>query len=242
MPVIKEFVTNPEAQQLHTDGLAIVVQPGAYSAQLREGEAKLSEALDILTPATTEIDEESRLMQKLRIGRDLGFTGVRRSVRIQSRFMQRDLMKQSFRTLLNSRDSAQYLKILGRPHYSKDAWRFLKAESGASIGLIGRWVTVENVLTGSRLADAEVIYKEAHKDLVKGSNLYYLVSNAMKAARNARIDSHSIEASQWLSRAHKAISTSDSSPDYEAAVRTYEANRAQAIDRQAALEAIKSNP
>jgi hypothetical protein len=242
MPVIKEFVTNPEAQQLHTDGLAIVVQPGAYSAQLREGEAKLSEALDILTPATTEIDEESRLMQKLRIGRDLGFTGVRRSVRIQSRFMQRDLMKQSFRTLLNSRDSAQYLKTLGRPHYSKDAWRFLKAESGASIGLIGRWVTVENVLTGSRLADAEVIYKEAHKDLVKGSNLYYLVSNAMKAARNARIDSHSIEASQWLSRAHKAISASDSSPDYDAAVQTYEANRAQAIDRQAALKAIKSNP
>lgn len=168
-------------------------------------------------------------VQSARIIRDDGFTFVRAAVAdvslhegdtpVVSLQTAEQLLQQSRVTtgVMVAGDPRDFNPQLQTPKDTiKAVRRELLAEHGATIGLLGRLATVRQVLNGEDTrgdTDAAIQttnieqshYGWAHNFLRSGNNGYYRVSNAMNAARQERINGHSLHAGVWLGRAASGL-------------------------------------
>lgn len=203
----KVLTVHPEANQLHEAGLRAELR-GNYA----EAHASLGAASQILADMPATVDT---VVQSARITRDDGFTDVRVAIAENDP----ELLHQARRSLMRSVETTaplvggtQFLGTEQAQGTPKRARREVFAEHGATLSLLGRVATVEQVMIGADTrsgGDAATVartigqqpYGLAHDLLRIGNNGYYRVSNAMVAARQERLNGRSLHAARWLGRA-----------------------------------------
>lgn len=220
-PVIGDqfLVEDAEARHHHEAGLSAALgrQPD-FSGAL----GHFKEAQFILEAAEPTIDSG---VQLARVWRDMGFTIARKALDLGASSMleasRAALQKSAGITEVaagQSDSSLSYDPAHDEPGGAsrKQLRREVFAEHGATLGLMGRVVTIEEVMLGmdTRGDDEDAVrarredqafYGAAHDFLRIGSNGYYLVSNAMAGARQEILNGQRKQALAWLSRAGQGL-------------------------------------
>lgn len=198
------FSVVTEAQQKHEAGLQAELS-GNYQ-EAHEAFATAQRYLAELPP-TIDVD-----VQSARIDRDNGFTYVRSAIK---RNDQEDLDEaddvldaaggKTLLWTLKAGNSSPGPEASVRLSFTQ--WRELFAEHGATISLMARVATVREIMTGKKdeYNPPSETYKTAGRHLVLGSNGYYLVSNALVAARHERINGNLSGTTSWLGMAATGV-------------------------------------
>lgn len=212
MAVLQEnrtWMIDAPAQALHQHGLDLEVDGGDFAAA-HTAFAAAEQRLESL-----ESTDDVRL-QTARITRDDGFTYVREALASaggEGASQQDSLFEKAESRLIGSMLIAAVLTKKRAPESRRE--RELFSEYGATIGVLGRMVVAQQVSSGdlplkrgNREALAAIRNKQsyfgrdgAHGYLKQGSNMYYLVSNAMHGARAERLNGKPAHIAPWLGRA-----------------------------------------
>ena len=243
----KVLVTNPEAQRLHEAGLQAELN-GDY-AQAHDA---FNDAQQILAGVSPTLDT---IVQSAHINRDNGFTYVRAAIADSNP----TIFDQALATISHSVEATAPLVSnidLLQSHVSPKKTRTeLLAEHGATVSLLGRAATVKEVMLGiDTRGDDEAAhnardvyqqpYSQAHDILRSGNNGYYLVSNAMVAARQELLNSRLLQMSVWLGRAATGVvwTALQDPTNLRAAVRTVGSRVRHLRSYQAAIASVTTNP
>lgn len=153
-------------------------------------------------------NSDAACVQEARVWRDDGFVNIREALagpNLQTRAKHFATARQA----LDRSQAALWEKVNpqgGIYRNNREAW----GEYGTSRGALGRLATAEMVSAKrySREAshspdpkEVRELYEDAHAALRRGSNTYYLVSNAVNAARHERIFGTKRGVVKWLGRA-----------------------------------------
>ncbi len=241
------LVRDPKARRLHDNGLAAELRGDFDEAHGQFREALLSvpgyDGERIWTPASE--------VQAAAIVRDDGFTDVRAAIQMTDL----DTLHRSSRRVGHAAvmlaPLLQHHSYLARyrnksRELSTEELRELRSEHGATLGCIARIGTVARILFEINLGTED--YERAHELLENGSNGYYLVSNAMCAARAARTRSSEgepvPEVKIWLGRAAAglAYTTAHDLSNLYAASRTFFGRRPHARSQQTAIDSVRVKP
>jgi hypothetical protein len=195
-----KFEEDPVATRLHTEGLGFIKESKDY----RSAHARYRRAMNRLhtSHGAQKLDNKSLIMQSARIVRDDAFVHVREAVRPWNRDPA-DSLGQALEKLKLSKGVTEALKAEKAPLYSPDAWRYLRAEHGATLGLIARTATVAYVLGIELEVSPSPYYVDAYDDLHNGSNRYYETNDCMSAARQKVIEGTS--GLVWSDRAWRSV-------------------------------------
>ena len=213
-----------EADDFHQAGVTIAARSGDYGlAQLMFTEAHLRLSRVARQPSADELSLE---VQRTRVYRDSYFTLARAALRDH----RPEFIDEAYQGLF--RGSVKSLGIvyaLSRQRLSLAESRYVESEAAASLGLLGRVATLACVVggTGNPMLEhpesAETFYSRADAMAKTGGNTYYATSNAMCAARDARIHNRKGKAMGWVKKAagYTAHSFVADRPNAAAAVRTF---------------------
>lgn len=118
------------------------------------------------------------------------------------------------------------------------------AEHGATLGLLGRLATAEQTMLIAKADTDCPEYSKAHLFLTQGNNGYYLVSNAMNAARHQRINGNTSESFSWLVKADKGIlwTAKHDRSNLKAATLTAGSRTLDLLTRSKAIESVYTKP
>ncbi len=200
MPPAGQFRLNPIAQQHHENGLHLETTTTHYHAAHTSFRIALSELRGDSTP-------DARL-QASRIIRDDGFTDVRAALHSGDPLLFDDA------EIRLGQAAATVKPLLDRNRgFTTSQERQLKSEYGATLGCLGRAAVARQVALGflptsdsnrashNRREQHFFGKREAHRHLKAGSNMYYLVSNAMQGARAERLNGKALRMVPWFGRA-----------------------------------------
>lgn len=174
-----DFVTDEIVDMQH--GRAIQM---AASANFDAAEWEFNEALELVDGAEAyQGDRLSAELHRARILRDLGFVAVRRTPSETDRRLE-----EGYQTL---EASLQITDVLLTSVNTMSVWAeaYLMGEHGATKTFLGRYFTYRYTRGGNLddLLNARDIFAEATLTLREGDNTYYRTSNAVHAARAARL-------------------------------------------------------
>jgi hypothetical protein len=210
----KALTVNPEAQQLHETGLI---------AELSGDYARAHESFDaarqvIISSPETTVDG---IVQLARINRDDGFTYLRTATAEANPSIldqARQAIERSVEATAPLVSGTAFIgNSLPQPQETpKKVRREILAEHGVTVSLLGRLVTVKEVMLGvDTRGDSEVArlardveqqpYGLAHDILRLGNNGYYRVINAMVGARQERLNGRFLHTVVWLGRAANGL-------------------------------------
>ena len=194
------WASNEAAAQLHQQGLNFEVDQrdfeGAHQA--------FANAQIVLTHEEQTPDVR---LQSARIQRDDGFTSVREMLAGDA--------ASGYKALVTLESAAKTtLALLDQTPADKSRrYKELLSEHGATLGCLGRLAVAQQVHYGhlpatghsniSRLRRDQRHFgkHEAHRYLRTGSNMYYLVRNAMHGALTERLNGKAAHIAPWLGRA-----------------------------------------
>lgn len=242
-------VINTEA--LHVDAEAAEWHDIGVEAALA-GDFKLAD--EAFTTSLSHIEDEptsyDAKVQVARIGRDVGFTGVRKAIeRNDVRLLARSGVQ-------ISHYSGPFIEAFtqGQNCLTKKARRESLAEYGATVSLLGRTATVTQVMRENTGAVSVKIrqaansgkeqYAQAHNLLRQGDNGYYRVSNALTAARHERMNGRILKAAGWVGRATVGLAwtAANDRQNFGAAVRTAGNRARHLLTRGTARRSVKKAP
>lgn len=236
------FEVNDSARRQHEQGLR----------SEREGEfAKAHTAFESAQAILADLpDSPDVVIQRARIQRDDGFTFVRSAIARREvddlGAGEKQLDESIAKTLLmiirskNTYPGKELPLKLGRGQ-----WRELLSEHGATVGLAARLATVKEVIFDQpHSSPPSEVYSAASSILLKGGNGYYMVSNAMSAARQARIDSRVVEMSEWIGIASISVALSPllDINNAAAASRTFASRLSYLKTKNVAIESVSKKP
>jgi len=122
----------------------------------------------------------------------------------------------------------------------------LYAEHGATIGLLGRLATAGTVVFKEPRPEAADVnrYSQAHDLLKQANNGYYLVGNAILAARHERIFGTRRDSILWASRAVKGLLWTGSQDrlNLKAATLTLGSRTLDLLTRSRAIKSVYTKP
>lgn len=236
MARLRQFAENPEAKLLHTQGLKLIKRD-------IDGAHELYGQAQELLQHDSGLDEFSTMMQLARVIRDDGFLHVRQAAKPETGDRVSEIRFGAAKLYI-SREFTQKLKDRKLGVYEPEAWRFLRSEHGATVGLIGRLATVALVAQEDFDLQGWGFYEEAHRDLTKGSNRYYETSNAINAARHSLIIGRHYTKSVWQNRAYEAaVNAAKEDPANEsAAMKTYLQRKKYLKSQKVAVKSVLKNP
>lgn len=223
MAHLETLTINPEAQRLHSIGLQAGLD-GEYVVAYKQ----FDNALQLLATADMmrsdgglqdnglkNIDSD---VQVAHIVRDKGFTYAREAITKNDTVffdLAQERVTESFNTTK---------PIVKNIYGSRGTWPDLSklkptrrheqiiSQHGATVSCMARITTARAVMEGvDTRHDEEVAngivepYEDAHDLLRLGNNGYYLVSNAMTAARQERLNGNLPEVTRWLARAANGL-------------------------------------
>lgn len=216
---LRALEINPYADKYHQAGLEAELSKdfiGAY--------ANFNNADRVLNDESKTVRTVDTQIQLARIERDYGFTFVREALHVSN-----EIGKYETRFVFGSNSSDDvvypYLESArGHLYGSKgstdsmikelkgdkpnprllEAKADIFAEHGATLSLLGRLATAGQIMLIEGDPNCPE-YLKAHNYLKQGNNGYYLVSNAMTAARHERINSNTSESLSWLVKAGQGI-------------------------------------
>jgi hypothetical protein len=199
------------ADGMHADGLSLALG-GQFGAAHEAFDAALERLANAALPA---VDGQ---LHGARITRDQSFTYVRQALSASAELSEEGLFAVAEQGLHVSARTTKRLIDLHTVTGRRE--KELLSEHGATLGLLGRKVVAQQVVL-EQLPDYEGAGLErrdvrgaqhyfgrhgAHGYLQRGSNMYYLVSNAMHGARAERLNGAPAHMVPWLERAQVGIS------------------------------------
>ncbi len=245
---------NQEARTLHADGLT-----NALAGRFDDAQELFRAAQEALSVDPLTLD---RTVQAARITRDSGFTWLRAAIAAPENdtpavlAKARDTLDSSrhvTKESLTNPPPASYERPSGLS--TRRARRETWAEHGETLSLLGRLGTAHAVLlpsdsskespsTAAYVNNSPHYYQLAHNALIAGNNGYYRVSNALAAARDARINQHRPDSAEWAARAAVGLAwTAMRDPQHLVAAARTTANRARDLrNPQAAQASVLARP
>jgi hypothetical protein len=195
---------NPEAEQLHQDGLQ-----AALHGKFGEAQEHFGSATQIVSELPETLDN---VVQAACITRDTGFTYIHAAIKNDYPLTLLEEGKQALtRSAEMTAPMVSGLKMLpiekAQPHNTpKQARRELMSEHGTTLSLLGRTALVKIVIKDRDFHDGSIMpeqqyYGLAHDILRIGNNGYHRVSNDMVGARQEYLNGRQLHAAKWLQRA-----------------------------------------
>lgn len=211
--LLRALEVNHFAKKYHDAGLE-----AERSKDFIDAYANFDNADRVLNDESKTVRTVDTQVQLARIGRDRGFTWIRSAIELSrvpkteehdETYLIDDMMvsmlSEADMHLTKSKESTANL-ISDNSSRSQEVKADLFAEHGATLGLLGRLATIMSVLPSDYASySTSNHYQEAHDFLKQGNNGYYLVSNAMNAARHSRINSNISESLGWLVKADQGL-------------------------------------
>lgn len=194
-----DLFPKPQAELLHVKGL---------SDSLKGDNNGAREAYFAALAQYDEEDTPRNLVQIARVLRDLGFTYVRDAIQ------ENPVINLGIARATLEESIALFSDAHTREDYDREAYKYLLAEHGASIGLLARMATVSGLLATdldhARAADRQAIgeYARAAEVLRQSDNSYYRTSNLVNAARHETAFDRPILGLTWFSRSVGATAVS----------------------------------
>lgn len=245
--LLRKLEVNHFADKYHQAGLEAELSKdfiGAY--------ANFDDANRVLNDESKTVRTVDTQIQLARIERDYGFTFVREALNLSNKFDKDAIVNpylESARAhLYGSKNiTDEMVKDL---KYGQQEPRVLEAkaeifaEHGATLGLLGRLATAEQTMLIVEADSDCPEYSKAHKFLKQGNNGYYLVSNAMNAARHQRISGNTSESLSWLAKANSGLlwTARHDRSNLKAATLTAGSRTLDLLTRSRAIESVYTKP
>ncbi len=187
-------------------------------------------------------------VQESRVKRDFGFTYLRQAIKnnsVSDVDMAEELIQAAADLTFTELSRLSGGNNTANPPILRgDKRRELVTEHGATQSLIGRLATVKQVVFGSSQTEASPIYEAAQANLISGTNVYYLVSNALHFARDRKInnDSGGVKRGVEVAVAGLAIMGVSDPRNLPAAVKTLVSRVPDLRSRERAIKSVKAKP
>ena len=234
---VGDFRLCDETLELHAEGIRLATRDRLFNLAHHSFSGAIEQV-----KAGSEKPISVRQLQVGRILRDDGFTHVREALIHQSPAAAKQLV-----AAVNKIGTSKMLldMVMGRGNLSEPALSFVEGERGATQGALARYATAAFVLgEQSGIGNPAGYYDNAHIHLVRGDNYYYLVSNAICAARQAELDRDPSARNLWLDRATRGkLEARQKDPqNFLRADATYEERLAHLGDYKTAFDSVFEKP
>lgn len=177
----RDIYIDPHVESVHQRVVAL-----SKEGEFESARDQASETMREIETSYSQHDSQSRDLHLARLERDIAFISVRQAAKTGSGDLKwsREYLKSS-----RVRTDLLLLELHADADTTKESWRLVNAEHGATVSILGR-MTVVRALVGQpeisnyELYKARAIFDKADSHLQEGNNRYYRTSNLLHSARN----------------------------------------------------------